>query len=352
MFIRTIPFALESIDKKHIKLMPCEVLPVDPQSPDAEAIARAARRLQAGGLVAFPTETVYGLGANALDAAAVAKIFAAKGRPARNPIIVHVADVSEAKKLVSSWPETAQRLAERFWPGPLTLVLPKQPHVPAIVTAGGATVALRVPAHPVALALLRACGVPLAAPSANRSTELSPTHAEHVLRSLANAIDCLIDGGPTSGGLESTVLDLTCTPPRQLRPGLATRAEIEVVIGPIDAPASVSNEQPLRSPGQLRRHYAPRTPLEVVPNSIARVSALMAQGLRVGWLTHLDEPAPPGVFRVLLPGDAVSYSAQVYAALHRLDDAQLDRIVVESPPSTDVWLAVHDRLRRASEPEA
>src|ERR1022692_1468044 len=171
--------------------MSCEVLHADAQSPAPEAIAQAAQVLQAGGLVAFPTETVYGLGANALDPAAAARIFAAKGRPAGNPIIVHVADLEDAKKLVLGWPTVADTLAERFWPGPLTLVLPKQAHVPDLVTAGGPTIAVRMPAHPVALALLRACKLPLAPPSANRSTELSPTLAEHVLAGLAERIDLL-----------------------------------------------------------------------------------------------------------------------------------------------------------------
>src|SRR5262249_34135404 len=177
---------------------------VDPHSPNAEAITGAARLLRAGGLVAFPTETVYGLGANALDASAVARIFAAKGRPANNPLIVHVAEADEARQVAADWPEAAARLAERFWPGPLTLVLPKRAIVPDAVTANGPTLAVRVPAHPVAQALLRAAGVPVAAPSANRSTELSPTRAEHVLRGLDGRIDVLLDGGPTAGGIEST----------------------------------------------------------------------------------------------------------------------------------------------------
>jgi L-threonylcarbamoyladenylate synthase len=338
--------------------MPCGVVPVDAQSPSPEVIARAAKILQAGGLVAFPTETVYGLGANALDASAVAKIFAVKGRPAGNPIIVHVAELDEAKKLVNSWPAIAEKLADRFWPGPLTLVLPKTACVPDIVTAGGSTVALRMPAHPVALALLRACGLPLAAPSANRSTELSPTLPEHVLAGLADRIDLLLDAGPTTGGLESTVLDLTTDPPRLLRPGLVTIAELEALVGPIDRSPHAPREEtvtrsvtttlePMRSPGQMPRHYAPRTPLELTAHSRQRVEELCGQGLRVGWLTHLDEGETLAL-RIVLPDDAVAYSAQLYAALHRLDDAGLDRIIVETPPMGDEWLAVHDRLRRAA----
>ncbi len=247
------------------------VFTLDPAAPNAEAIAEAARVLREGGLVAFPTETVYGLGANALDASAVARIFAAKGRPANNPLIVHVADTRAARRVVADWPPLAAMLAERFWPGPLTLVLPKRDTVPDAVTASGPTVAVRVPAHPLAQALVRAAGVPIAAPSANRSTELSPTRAEHVLRGLDGRIDVLLDGGPTAGGIESTVLDLTATPPRLLRPGLLSIAELESVLGPLSRslPSSVETTQSLPSPGLLPRHYAPRTPLECVETASA-----------------------------------------------------------------------------------
>src|SRR5262249_50409804 len=202
----------------------------------------------------------------ALDASAVARIFAAKGRPANNPLIVHVAESAAARQIAAEWPDAAALLAERFWPGPLTLVLPKRDIVPGGVTANGPTVARPVPAHPVALALLRAAGIPLAAPSANRSTELSPTRAEHVLRGLDGRIDVLLDGGPTAGGIESTVLDLTANPPRLLRPGLIGVAELEAVLGSLAFVTSACHEatRSLPSPGLLPRHYAPRTPLECV----------------------------------------------------------------------------------------
>src|SRR5437763_8542920 len=229
---------------------------------DSAAIASAADVLRSGGLVAFPTETVYGLGANALDADAVGRIFAAKGRPAANPIIVHVADAAGVGAVVADWPDAAARLAERFWPGPLTLVLPKRDAVPDVVTAGGPTVAVRVPAHPVAHALLRAAGVPVAAPSANRSSELSPTTAGHVLHGLGGRIDLILDAGPCPGGIESTVLDVTNDPPRLLRPGLVTPAQIEAVIGPIQRFGEPAGSV-LRSPGLLAKHYAPRAPLEL-----------------------------------------------------------------------------------------
>jgi L-threonylcarbamoyladenylate synthase len=325
--------------------MHTELLPAD-----ADAISRAAAVLRGGGLVAFPTETVYGLGANALDAAAVARIFAAKGRPSNNPLIVHVADAADVARVAASWPDAAARLAERFWPGPLTLVLPKRPDLPDAVTAGGVTVAVRVPAHPVARALIRAAGVPVAAPSANRSGYISPTQAEHVLRGLNGRIDMVLDAGPVPGGIESTVLDLTADPPRLLRPGLVSPAEIEAVIGPIVRP--VAKEPPaegaLPSPGMLARHYAPRTPLELAEDGgEARVEELRRAGLRVGWLTSAEREVP-GVVVAALPDDPEGYAAGLYAALHALDGAGLDRIVAASLPESEEWLAVRDRLRRAA----
>ena len=325
---------------------------------DAGAIRRAAEVLRGGGLVAFPTETVYGLGANALDAAAVAKIFAAKGRPPNNPLIVHVARLEQARELVAEWPASAAQLAERFWPGPLTLVLAKQSLVPEIVTAGAATVGLRIPAHPVAQALLEAAGIPIAAPSANRSNEVSPTTAEHVLKSLGGRIDVILDGGPTTGGLESTVLDMTTTPPRILRPGLVSPAEIEQVIGPVERPASphAPSDHLLLSPGQLPRHYAPRATMECCAGGSAeRVAALAGDGYRVGWLTiaHGGRDSRLGnsqerIRTIEMPADPAAYAAQLYAALHALDDAGVDRIVVDLPPDEEPWLAVRDRLRRGS----
>jgi L-threonylcarbamoyladenylate synthase len=329
-----------------------DVLKSDPVRPDDSSIARAASVLRRGGLVAFPTETVYGLGANALDAAAVARVFKAKGRPSTNPLIVHVAGVEQVTQVAADWPEVAARLAERFWPGPLTLVLPKRPELPDIVTAGGPTVAVRVPAHPVARALLKEAGVPVAAPSANLSTELSPTTAAHVLRGLDGRIDLILDGGPTSGGLESTVLDVTADPPRLLRPGLITRAQIEAVIGPIGRPSEPEAPimLPHRSPGQMPRHYAPRTTLELADgDGWGRVKELAASGSRIGWLTWPGVAEVPGARRVELPCDPVGYAAGLYAGLHYLDAAGVERIVVARPPEGDAWLAVHDRLRRASQ---
>jgi L-threonylcarbamoyladenylate synthase len=339
--------------------MHTDVLVVDPASPQPERIARAADVLRRGGLVAFPTETVYGLGANALDAEAVAGIFRAKGRPANNPVIIHVAKPADALLVVAEWPDVAERLARRFWPGPLTLVLPKRDIVPDIVTAGGPTLAVRVPAHPVALALLRGAGVPVAAPSANRSTQLSPTRAEHVLRGLDARIDMILDGGPTTGGLESTVLDLASSPPRLLRPGLIGLAELEAVIGPVTGVAPTpAYDAALPSPGMLRRHYAPRKPLECVEgDALARIRELCDAGERVGWLIYgrsyyfpaRVSPYPAGAYTAQLPSDPIECSARLYELLHHLDhDIPVTRIVVELPPDTPEWLAVRDRLRRAS----
>lgn len=332
-----------------------EILTVDARCPEPERVACAAAVLRAGGLVAFPTETVYGLGANALAGAACARIYAAKGRPANNPIIVHVAGPAEARHVVAAWPAAAERLAARFWPGPLTLVLPKQPAVPDIVTAGGPTVAVRVPAHPVALALLRAAGIPVAAPSANRSGELSPTRAGHIHPALAEHIDILLDGGPCPGGVESTVLDLSRSPPRLLRPGLVTPAEIEAVVGPVERPAPTALAgQPLPAPGMLARHYAPRAPLECVAGdrAPARVAELAGQGRCVGWV-KCGGPGLAGgseVNVVVLPANPPGYAALLYDVLHGLDRAGVERIVVDWPPETDDWLAVRDRLRRAATP--
>src|SRR5262245_4177267 len=300
--------------------MTTHVLQIDASNPSCEAIEQAAAVIQRGGLVAFPTETVYGLGANALDANAVAGIFRAKGRPGNNPLIVHVTDIVAARELATEWSDAADRLAQRFWPGPLSLVVPKQSYVPDIVTAGGPTVALRVPANTVARALLSAAAVPIAAPSANRSNRISPTRAEHVLRSLDGRIDLLLDGGPTSGGLESTVLDVSRKPARLLRPGLLTREELQAALGDevlagnfhqADLAQSATTAMP--SPGMLSRHYAPTVPMECIAGSaMARVRELCFDEIRVGWLACNEElPEPlPGLIAIRMPLDPASYSVE------------------------------------------
>jgi L-threonylcarbamoyladenylate synthase len=300
--------------------------------------------------VAFPTETVYGLGADGLNPEAVARIYTAKGRPATNPVILHVADAASAQALVSHWPPQAQALAERFWPGPLTLVLPASALVPAIVRAGGPSVALRCPAHPVALALIRALGRPLAAPSANRSQHLSPTTAEHVASSLGEAVDLILDGGPTTAGLESTILDLSGQFPRILRPGPIPPAELGEIVGPVEVWAgSMDPAEPQAAPGMMERHYAPKARLELVApgTGVRKVHGRMAY-VGLGALPAL----PDAVFGLLLPLDAEIVATRLYALLHELDDAGYEAILVERPPETETWLAVRDRLRRASAKES
>jgi L-threonylcarbamoyladenylate synthase len=310
----------------------------------------AAAALRAGQLVAFPTETVYGLGANALDAEAVRRIFAAKGRPSHNPIIVHIADVALAPEVVSHWPDQAQQLAQRFWPGPLTLVLPKRAEIPTEVTAGLPSVGIRVPSHPVALELLKRGGLPVAAPSANRSNEISPTTAIHVFESLQGRIDYVINGGPCTSGIESTVLDLTTSPPRILRPGPISLKDVQEAIGPVECATTVMTDQPLPSPGLMPRHYAPHHPLELTSDDGAsRVRDLIAMGRRVGWLTWIHAPGVRGSRRIDMPDNAVDYATRLYAALHEADDWPIDVIVVAAPPDEPEWLAIRDRLRRAAQ---
>jgi L-threonylcarbamoyladenylate synthase len=326
-----------------------------PAATDA-ALDRATEVLRRGGLVAIPTETVYGLAADALDEEAVDGIFRAKGRPAGNPLIVHVADAAMARSLSAAWPVAAEALAAAFWPGPVTLVVPKGRQVPAIVTAGGDTVALRCPAHPLARRLIERSGIPLAAPSANRSERLSPTTAHHVLASLGNRIDLILDAGPAAEGIESTVVDCTTSPPRILRPGPVAAAAIEAVLGgPVAVgPAAESAGGPARSPGQLPRHYCPRTPLELPADPPARVAELVAAGQRVGWLVLADAEAARrlaasgDLVAVPMPADPAGYARSLYAILHALDERQLDRIVADPPPAGDAWQAVRDRLSRAA----
>jgi L-threonylcarbamoyladenylate synthase len=298
--------------------------------PDSAALAEAAERLRAGELVAFPTETVYGLGANALDGNAVAKIYAAKGRPATNPIIVHVASVEQAKALVKTWPAIADELAAQHWPGPLTLVMEKADHIPDIVTAGGATVGIRIPNHPVALELLRQAGVPVAAPSANRSEEVSPTFAIHVQYSLGEFVDDLLilDGGGCRVGIESTVLDVTCDPPRVLRPGMCLPP-----LAPLATPSGFAKGDIARSPGQMLRHYAPKKPTILVRADDNKFSMHKSDALLV------------------LPDDPNDAATVLYAELRRLDgDEHVGRIVIVEPLDGSEWDAIWDRLRRAASP--
>jgi L-threonylcarbamoyladenylate synthase len=295
--------------------------------PTDEALARAAEIIRGGGLVAFPTETVYGLGANALDPHAVKRIYEAKGRPFASPLIVHASDETMARSLASDWPDAARKLATQFWPGPLTLVVKKAAIVPEIVTASLDSVGLRVPAHPVALALIRKAGLPIAAPSANRFMQISPTTAGHVEAALGDRVELILDGGPTSVGIESTVASLRRDPPAVLRPGMIAREELEAVTGilwdrELDLP-HISE-----APGLHPRHYAPRTPFYVLEAGAQR---------------------PPGRGRLIqMPREAQNYAAQLYRELHKADAEGWDWIAVDQPPETPEWAGILDRLRRAS----
>ena len=305
---------------------------------DEAGLRRAVELLRRESVVAFPTETVYGLGADAFSAKAVAEIYRLKQRPSWNPLIVHVATVEQARALAEHWPAAADDLAAAFWPGPLTLVVPART---------GGTVAIRIPAHPIARRLLEASGLALAAPSANRSESISPTTAEHVLRSLPD-VPLVLDGGPASFGIESTVLDLTSATPRLLRPGALGLRALREVAGPIALPeAEVADGSARPSPGMSKRHYAPRATV-ILAKDVADIDRSGLAG-PVAVLTY-EGPGLTyeGPGDEVLSADPREYAADLYAALHRLDDAGVATILVQQPPETEEWLAVRDRLGRAA----
>ncbi|MEL7485070.1 MAG: L-threonylcarbamoyladenylate synthase [Planctomycetota bacterium] len=319
------------------------------QHVDAQAIEHAAQLLQSGELVAFPTETVYGLGADATSAHAVAKVFEAKGRPINNPLIVHAAGTAQAQSLVAQWPAAAEKLANRFWPGPLTLVLPRNDVIPDTVCAGGPTVAVRCPDHPVAIELLRVFGGPLVGPSANRSGGVSSTTAAHVRQSFGDRVHVL-DGGPCERGIESTVVRVEGATATILRPGVVTRQQIAEVTPvesyePVYAPDGGSA---LSSPGMLRRHYAPSTQTRLFDASQRRaVLDRLDTGEKLVVISHGIEVDHPAIIR--MPFDAEPYARELYAAMHRADDAGAEAILIELPQDEgQVWSAIRDRLRRAA----
>lgn len=330
-----------------------ELLPADRPARWASAVERAVELLRKGQVVALPTETVYGLAADARSAAAVRAVFRAKGRPAHNPVIVHVESAEMARDCVSEWPPMAESLARAFWPGPLTLVLPRSKWIPDEVTAGGETVAVRCPRHPLFLEVIRGCGFPLAAPSANRSSEVSPTSAEHVLKALGGRIPCVVDGGECSVGIESTVLDLTISPPQVLRPGMIHEESIEAVIGRLGAGPRVAGGA-LRSPGLLARHYAPRARLVVLAwvgeRDLERnLGKLGVEPARTCVLAHDRIPRQLNFLRVaVIPRDPEAYARALYAELHRCDELGACWTVVEALPDDAAWHAIADRLRRAA----
>jgi L-threonylcarbamoyladenylate synthase len=320
---------------------------------DAAGIALAVRLLREGKLVAFPTETVYGLGARALDAAAVARVFEAKGRPPSHPLIAHVSGEAAARELAREWSERASRLAKTFWPGPLTLVVPRASHVPAVVAGGGDSIAVRAPAHPVARALIEALGEPIAAPSANRYQTLSPTRAEHVVKSLGDRVDLVLDGGACESGIESTVVDVRGPRARVLRPGALSMAALRAIEPDIEvAEGVVAEDQDRASPGMDPRHYAPRARVVLVESRQAAVAEAVARaggglvGLVVRGAVHAELRAAIDVR--MLPDSPEGYGAVMFATLHALDDAGVTAIVVEAVPDGEAWWAVADRLKRAA----
>lgn len=339
--------------------METTVLTIDSPGQFEAAVARASALLRAGELVVLPTETVYGLAANALDESAVRKIFAVKGRPAHNPIIVHVSSIPMAQTCVADWPVRARQLAARFWPGPLTLVLPRSARIPGLVTAGGPTVGIRWPLHPLMRATIEACGFPLAAPSANLSNQISPTTGEHAREALRGRVPLLVDAGPANVGIESTVLDLTCDPPRVLRPGIISSRQIEGVLGvpiltragPADRVEPVSI---LKSPGLLARHYAPQARLMVTrwDSDAALLDLARSTGVplsQIHVLAHEVIPRSNPFGRVaIFPHDPEAFARALYAELHRCDELGALLILVEQPPELPEWEGIRDRLGRAA----
>lgn len=334
-------------------MAPAQILQTDTPALFAAAVRRAAELLRSGQVVALPTETVYGLAANALQGAAVARIFQSKGRPAHNPVIVHVAGFDMARSCAARWPALAERLATAFWPGPLTLVLPRAQAIPDEVTAGGPTVGIRWPGHPFIQAVIRECGFPLAAPSANLSNQVSPTTARHVFKQLGRRIPLIIDGGHCQVGIESTVLDLSTAPPRLLRPGMIHQQALLSVTGEL-AQAGVAGAGILKSPGQLPRHYCPRARLILCSwnddgDLRSRVAGLGLRPAGIHVIAHTRIPSAQDFAGVsVIPHDPQAFARAIYAQLHECDEAGAETILVETLPQTDEWRGILDRLNRAA----
>jgi L-threonylcarbamoyladenylate synthase len=317
---------------------------------DSAAIRLAGTIIKTGGLVAFPTETVYGLGCDAMNPDAAAKVFEAKQRPQFDPLIVHIADRSQLDLVIASLPALGRRLMDAFWPGPLTVVLPKQPAIPDLVTAGLSTVAVRMPNHPVAQALIREAGTPIAAPSANPFGYVSPTTAHHVVEGLGNNVDLILDGGPCPVGVESTIVSLAGPQPELLRPGSITIEQLSAVVGSIRRSSSV-NHTPV-APGQLSRHYATHTPLTIITSAGARPT--LTDGERAGLLICSEAKTTGDRFAAVevlsSSGDLREAARHLFAALRRLDSLGLDRIYAEPCKEEGLGIAIMDRLRRCATP--
>jgi L-threonylcarbamoyladenylate synthase len=311
-------------------------------------IDAAVAVLKRGGLVAFPTETVYGLGADASNPEAIARLYAAKGRPTAHPVIVHLADASQLGDWARDVSSDARALADAFWPGPLTIIVKRATHVHDAVTGGQDTVGLRVPAHPVAHALLERFGGGIAAPSANRFGQVSSTTAHHVRSEFGQTVDLVLDGGPSEVGIESTIVDVSGAVPVVLRPGHISPAEIGQVI---DKPLGSAGQPGPRAPGTLARHYAPATPLMVIESDLLPelAASLVRQGKRVAVLARrLVKPSLPGLVWLTAPVDAAAYAHELYAKLRELDAAGCEMLLVEEPPREPAWAAIADRLARAA----
>jgi L-threonylcarbamoyladenylate synthase len=334
--------------------MKTEVLSTHTPALFSAAVKRAAELLRAGEAIALPTETVYGLAANAFDEKAVAKIFQIKGRPANNPIIVHVASNEMAKLCAENFPPLAEKLSKSFWPGPLTLVLPRAKKIPDNVTAGGETVGIRWPSHPIIQAVIRECDFPLAAPSANLSSQISPTNAEHVRAQLGGKIPLIVDGGQSQVGIESTVLDLTVSPPQILRPGMIHAESLAAVVGNIQHPTSNIQHPNLKSPGLLEKHYSPKAKLLVLnwkddADLRFQLSTFSRQPSTCFIIAHTQIPSGKNFADVsVMPHDAEAFARALYAELHRCDASGAKTIIVEEPPETPEWSGIVDRLRRAA----
>jgi L-threonylcarbamoyladenylate synthase len=331
------------------------VLAVDSAAPDRRVIEAAARVLCRGGLVALPTETVYGLAARLFDVTALARVFAAKGRPAAHPLIAHVEGAEQARTLAASWPERAERLARAFWPGPLTMVVARAAHVPVEASGGGDSIAVRAPSHPVARAVLAALGEPFAAPSANRYQGVSPTTAAHVVKELGESVDLVLDAGPCEAGIESTVIDARGPRARVLRPGAVDLASLRNVEPDVESASITAGAGESRaSPGMDARHYSPRAKLllaDTWEEGLRIAYGLAAQGARVGLVTHETHETSMREAHVLvrvLSRDPAQYARALYGTLHDLDDAGVDAIVVQGVPHEEAWWAVADRLRRGA----
>ena len=338
----------------HVRsLMKTEVLTTHTAALFSAAVKRAVELLRAGEVVALPTETVYGLAANALDSEAVARIYEIKGRPSHNPIIVHVAGMEMAKRCAAQWPPLANKLAKAFWPGPLTMVLPRAEQIPDIVTAGGETVGVRWPSHPFIQEVIRACDFPLAAPSANLSNQISPTNAEHVGKQLGGKIPLIVDGGQSQVGIESTVVDLTAKPPRLLRPGMIHEPALMAVTEALTTGVR-NHEKILKSPGQLQKHYAPKAKLVILKwrdegDLNSQLSTFSSQRSHTHVIAHTHIPSYAGFAGVsVVPHDAEAFARALYAELHQCDELGAKLIIVEAPPETSEWHAIADRLKRAS----